>query len=228
MQKNKKLVIIGSGETAELAYEYFEYDSCYQVEAFAVDAKYVNASTPCGLPLCCIDELCEKYPCTEYDVFVAIVGKRLNRDRAEVYSRIKNMGYRCASYISSKAFVWHNVSIGENCFILENNVLQPFSKVGNNVYMWSGNHLGHRSIVDDNCFLASHIVISGYCEIQKNSFLGVNVSVADHTIVAHDNYIAMGSVVNKNTKPDRIYAGNPAKYLGISATEYCGVYLDEK
>lgn len=40
MKKEKKLVIVGSGEFAEIAYEYFTYDSEYEVVGFAVEKEF--------------------------------------------------------------------------------------------------------------------------------------------------------------------------------------------
>ncbi len=37
MGKTRKLIIVGAGEFAEIAYEYFSYDSEYDVVAFAVE-----------------------------------------------------------------------------------------------------------------------------------------------------------------------------------------------
>ena len=36
MKKNKKLILVGAGELAEIAYEYFTHDSEYEVVAFSV------------------------------------------------------------------------------------------------------------------------------------------------------------------------------------------------
>ena len=43
--------------------------------------------------------------------------------------------------------------IGENSFIFENNVIQPFVRVGNNCILWSGNHVGHRTVLRDHVFV---------------------------------------------------------------------------
>lgn len=133
--KNKKLVIIGLGETAALAYEYFTYDSDYKVVAFAANRQYINQSFYYDLPIIDLENIKEIYPPNQYQAFVAISSGHLNRDRMQVYYHMKTLGYTLASYVSSKAFVWHNVEIGDNCFILENNVLQPFVKIGNNVIL---------------------------------------------------------------------------------------------
>lgn len=221
--KNKKLVIIGTGETAHLAYEYFTFDSDYKVVAFSVNKNYIKEKTFLNLPVVEFENVEKFYPPSEYFVFVALASGKLNRDRMKMYNLTKEKGYKFASYVSSKAFVWHNVEIGENCFILEDNTLQPFTKVGNNVVMWSGNHLGHRSEIKDNCFITSHVVICGCSIIEENCFLGVNSTIADYVTIKKDNFIAMGAVVNKKTKENSVYIGNPAKRAEISALEYCGV-----
>lgn len=221
--KTKKIIIIGAGETANLAYEYFTYDSEYEVVAFAVNKEYIKEKTFRDLPVVEFETVENLYSPDEYGAFVAMAGEKLNRNRTKMYNATKQKSYELVSYISSRAFVWHNVEIGENCFILEDNTLQPFTKVGNNVIMWSGNHLGHQSVIKDNCFISSHCVICGCSEIGENSYLGVNCSIADYVKIAKDNFIAMGAVVNKKTKENCIYIGNPAKRAEVSAKDYCGV-----
>ncbi|HJE66774.1 MAG TPA: acetyltransferase [Campylobacter avium] len=220
---SKKLVIIGAGETANLAHEYFTYDSDYEVVAFAVHSSYKKENEFKNLPLVEFEKISALYPKDEFFVFVALASEKLNYNRTKVYKEVKDLGYKCASYVSSKAFVWHNVKIGENCFILENNTLQPFVNIGDNVTLWSGNHIGHQSKIKDNVFISSHVVISGFCEVGENTFMGVNSCVADSVTIAKDNFIALGSVINKNTEENKIYRGNPAEASKISAKKFCKV-----
>lgn len=209
--KKHQVVIVGLGESAILAYEYFTHDSEYEVIAFSADDEFCSEDHFLNLPVIKLSQLTETYSSTNYFVFVAVSSTRLNRVREALYLKVKSLGYRCASYVSSRAFVWHNVNIGENCFILEDNTLQPFTEVGNNVVMWSGNHLGHRSVVHDHCFIASHVVISGFCEIGSYCFIGVNAAIADYVKVARDSFIGMGAIVSKSTLEDSVYTNEPAK-----------------
>lgn len=205
MKKTKNLVIVGAGETALLAHEYFSHDSEFNVISFAVEQEHIINETINGLPLIDIKQLKEKYPIDTTYLFIAISSGKLNRQRAYMYEKLKGLGYQFASYISSKAFIWPNVSIGENCFILEDNTIQPFVTIGNNVTLWSGNHLGHRTIIRDNCFISSHCVISGFCEIGENCFLGVNCTIEDEIKVAEDNFIGAGALIQKNTVSQSLY-----------------------
>jgi sugar O-acyltransferase (sialic acid O-acetyltransferase NeuD family) len=206
----KPLVIIGAGEFAQIACEYFEHDSGREVIAFSVEQDFIAQPLLAGHPVLAYESLEVRHPPTEVELFVAIPASQLNRLRTRLYQDAKRHGYRFATYVSSHAFVWRNAELGENSFIFEGNVIQPFVRIGNNCILWSGNHVGHRSVVHDNVFVASHAVISGYCEIGAGSFVGVNSTFNDHVRVAPDNVIGAGALVTRDTEPGRVYVGSPA------------------
>jgi sugar O-acyltransferase (sialic acid O-acetyltransferase NeuD family) len=153
------------------------------------------------------------YPPDQHKIYVAIVYTQLNRLRTRLLNESKAKGYMPASYISSRAFVWRNCQIGEHCFIFEDNTVQPFVKIGSNVVLWSGNHIGHHSTIKDNVFISSHVVVSGLCEVGENCFMGVNSCMGDRVRVAADCIIGAGTVIVKDTEPRKIYIGNPGKPL---------------
>ncbi|MBR1942920.1 acetyltransferase [bacterium] len=217
-----KIIIAGIGETANLAYEYFTYDSDYEVVAFCVNKEYLKEKEFCSLPVVELENLKDVYSPQDYKAFVAISSTKLNRARTKVYNEVKKQGFECVNYISSKADVWHNAKLGENCCIMSGCTVQPFASIGNNVTLWYNSNIGHRSVVKDNCFIAT-ADIAGFTTIEENCFIGARSVIADYTTVAKDNYIAMGSIVNKRTKENSIYKGNPAKRHEISAKEYCQV-----
>ena len=51
MNKTRRLVLIGAGELALIANEYFSHDSDYEVVAFCVDREYLNEPELEGLPV---------------------------------------------------------------------------------------------------------------------------------------------------------------------------------
>jgi len=220
MIKNKRLVIIGDSAFAEVAYEYFTHDSEYEVVGFAVEAPYLRKMELFGLPIVSLEDLPKNFGSEEVEFYAALVYTQLNRLRTRLYATVKSMGYRPASYISSRAFVWKNAEIGEHCFIFEDNTVQPFVKIGNNVVLWSGNHIGHHSTIHDNCFISSHVVISGFCEIGENSFLGVNATLANNLFLAKDNWIAPGVVLSKGTEPGALYKALTPELAGVSAPRF--------
>lgn len=187
--KTKHLIIVGDSAFAEIAHEYFDADSDYEVVGFSVERDFLKRKEFRGLPVVAFEDLESHFDPINHHVYVATVYTQLNRLRSRLASAAKEKGYQLASYISSHSFVWRNVELGEHCFIFEDNTVQPFVKIGNNVILWSGNHIGHHSVVRDNCFISSHVVISGFCDIGESTFLGVNATLANNITIGKDNWI---------------------------------------
>src|SRR5262245_48485273 len=183
MHKERKLILVGDGAFAEVAYEYFTADTPYEVVAFAVEQAYLKRDRLFGLPVVPFEALERHYPPAGHHFFAALVYTQLNRLRARLYREAKAKGYTPASYVSPRAFVWPNVRLGEHCFIFEGNVVQPFVTIGDDVVLWSGNHIGHHSRIGDHCFISSHVVVSGFCDVGPHCFFGVNSTLGDNVTV---------------------------------------------
>jgi sugar O-acyltransferase (sialic acid O-acetyltransferase NeuD family) len=217
MEKKKKLIIVGDSSFAEVAFQYFKYDSEFEVCCFSVEKAFLQRDNMFGLPVIPLEDITQLYCSEEYYFYVATVYTQLNRLRTRLFNQMKALGYKPASYVSSNAFVWQNVSLGEHVFVFENNVIQPFVTIGDNVVLWSGNHIGHHSRIENNCFIASHVVISGHCSIGENTFMGVNATIADQVTVAKDNLIGAGALILKNTVVNAVYKGNVANTHPVSS-----------
>lgn len=206
----RNIVILGTGNISAVAYEFIKHDSPYEVVAFSVERNHAKETHHSGLPLVSFEEVEALYPPDEFGIFVAIGYGKLNGIRKRLCEEARAKGYDLVSYVSSQAFVWHDVEIGDNAFILENNVIQPFCKIGNGVTLWSGNHVGHGTHIGDYCYLASHVVVSGFVEIGKSCFVGVNATLADGVKVGKNCLIGAGATVLRNT--------GEAKVLGARNT----------
>ncbi|WP_346295504.1 acetyltransferase [Rhodopseudomonas sp. P1] len=220
MDKTKKLVIVGDSAFAEIAREYFEVDTEYEVVGFSVERDYLKKPDLHGLPVVAFEDLETVFDPSAHEVYVATVYTQLNRLRARLANAAKAKGYRLASYISPRAFVWRNVQLGEHCFVFEDNTVQPFVKIGDNVVLWSGNHIGHHSTIGNNCFVSSHVVISGFCEIGENSFLGVNASVANNITIGKDNWVGPNVPIMKDTDAGALFRAEQPEPAKISAPRF--------
>lgn len=215
----KGLVIFGSGDIAQLAHYYFSTDSNYEVVAFTVDAAYLAETDFCGLPVVPFEEVARKYSPEEFEFFVALSYSKLNAVRKEKYLAAKALGYRLASFVSSRATVLNDRCIGENCFIFEDNTIQPFVTIGNNVTLWSGNHIGHHSTIKDHCFIASHIVVSGGVEIGEQCFIGVNATLRDHIKIGEKCVIGAGALLLADAEAEGVYIGTATERAKVPSTK---------
>ncbi|WP_392891451.1 acetyltransferase [Pseudomonas migulae] len=203
----KKLVIFGGGQIAQLAHFYFSTDSSYDVVAFTVDPEFLTESTLFGLPVVSFDDVADLYPASEHEMFVALSYSKQNSNRAEKFAAAKALGYMLATYISTKATYLSSVPPGQNCFILEDNTIQPFVTIGDNVTIWSGNHIGHHSVISNHCFIASHVVISGGVNVGEYCFIGVNATLRDHITIGERCVLGAGTLILANAEAGGVYIG---------------------
>jgi sugar O-acyltransferase (sialic acid O-acetyltransferase NeuD family) len=213
-----QVIIFGIKDLAELAHFYLTSDSKHVVVAFSVNKEYLPEICEFkGLPVIAFEDIEKKFPTTEFSFFAPLTHKGMNKEREKIYFEIKKKGYNLISYISSKATIFENLTVGENCFILEDNTIQPFVAIGSDTVLWSGNHIGHHSRIGDHVFITSHVVISGNCLIEPYCFIGVNTALRENTTLGEGTFAAMGTTITMDTEPYSVYSGNPAKKIDMSS-----------
>ena len=219
----RPLVIFGYGDIAQLAHFYFNTESNHEVVAFTLDKNYIKESEFCGLPIVPFEDVDKQYPPESYDFFISLGYSRLNAVRKEKYIAAKKKGYKLASFISPRATVLNEGRIGENCFIFEDNTIQPFVTIGNNVTLWSGNHIGHHSVIHDHSFIASQVVISGGVEIGEQCFVGVNATLRDQIKIGDRCVVGAGALMLADAAPEGVYMGTATERSKVPSTRLRGI-----
>jgi sugar O-acyltransferase (sialic acid O-acetyltransferase NeuD family) len=201
-----KVVIFGAGDIARLAEFYLSTDSEHEVVAFTVDAGHLTGETFLDRPLIPFDRVASVYPPSSHRMFVALSYAKMNQVREAKYRDARAAGYDLVSYVSSRCSFLTRHPIGDNCFILEDNTVQPFVRIGSNVTLWSGNHIGHDSTIGDHSFVSSHVVVSGHVTVGVNCFLGVNATIGNSVTIADFTLVGAGALIMKDTTPRAVFA----------------------
>lgn len=209
IKKNKKAILFGTSGQAEVMDYLLTNDSEYEIVAFTSTSDFIKTETIYGRPLVAFEDIEKMYPTEQYEMHIAIGYNTENTIRRKFYDAAKQKGYKLLTYISSKCTNYAK-SVGDNCFIFEDNTIQPFVEIGNNCILWSGNHIGHHSKIFDNVFISSHVVISGHCKIGENSFLGVNSTLRDGINLAPFTTLGAGCLIVKDTEQSKTYIGTKA------------------
>jgi sugar O-acyltransferase (sialic acid O-acetyltransferase NeuD family) len=206
----KKVIIFGNGQIAEVAATYIQEDQNVEIEAFTVEKQFINKKNFLNYPLIPFEELINIYNPENYYLFAPISYKEMNSHRERIYKKGKSLGYKFYSFVH-KNCINYALNIGENCFILENNVIQPFSYIGNNCIIWSGNHIGHHTTIASHTFISSHVVISGSVKIGESSFLGVNSTIIDNIKIGEFSLVGAGTLITRDLPPKSVVIGKSSK-----------------
>ncbi len=137
-------------------------------------------------------------------MFVPLGFQRMNALRAEKYLDAKAKGYRFVSYVSSHLYALEDLAVGENCFILDSQIVNLDVKIGNNVTIWSGNHLGDRTVVGDHVWISSHVSVAGDVTIGDSCFLGVSSCVSNGVTLGARTFVGANVLIAQSTQPERV------------------------
>ncbi len=100
---------------------------------------------------------------------------------------------------------WGEITIGENCFVLENTVIQPFTHIGNDVVIGPNATIGHDVVIGDHCFIAPGTVITGHVTIGPYCFIGASAIIRNSVTIAPECTIGAGALIMKDTKQQEVY-----------------------
>ncbi len=132
--------------------------------------------------------------------------RQLNEFRRDRHLEGKARGYKFASFIHPASHIY-TTEIGENCFILEANVIQPFVRIGAGVMIWSGNHIGHHCQIGDYCFLSSHVGLGSGVKLGERCFLGGKVGIETSVAIGDACFLGGGAIVKKNLPAESVVPG---------------------
>ena len=219
--KEKKLIIYGIGRFAEYVKYVFEQDSEYKVEAFCIEKALFDSITwKSELPLISLENFLQENSVGDQSVFVA-VGNNVIRKR--IYEEFKSHNYRMANYVSSKSAHWENLKLGENIFIDEGCVLQPFIEISDNSILFTS-QIGHHTQIGKHS-LISGAKTGGNVKIGENCYVGLNASIKQNISVADNSIVGMGCIIEKDTAINEVYTHKGTIKRNIDATQISSRFL---
>ncbi len=203
---NKPLIIIGTGDYAEIAHAMISRDFDLDIVAFCAESAFITSTEFCGLPVVAFEEIEQHYPTENYQMIACIGPNKVNTVRERLFNEAKTKGYSFFTYISPRSSVWDTTQIGEGSFVFDQCTVEAFAKIGTNTVLWSGASVAHHSTIGSHCFLAPNCAISGRITIENNCFIGINATIRDNITLAEKCIIGGGAIIKKNTEPGGVYS----------------------
>jgi sugar O-acyltransferase (sialic acid O-acetyltransferase NeuD family) len=207
MSENK-IIIFGTGEFAQEIFLYLEKFSKFKVVAFTIHKEFIKDKILFEKPIIPFEEIENNYSPNEVSMLICIGFSKMNKKREKIFLEVKNKNYKLENFIHPSNYIWNELEIGENCIILENNVIRPHVKIGNNVIIENNNVISHHCIINDHCYITSQAIIAGHVTIESNCFLGINCTIRNRIKIAKESLIGAGAVILKNTKEKEVYSVN--------------------
>ena len=213
-------MIFGTGRGADTAFRYLSRDSPHEICAFTVDRQFLLQPTFHGRPVIEYESVSARYPPGEYEMFVPLGFQGMNSVRADRYLDAKRKGYRFISYVNSRQYSVEALNIGENCFILDGQSVNLDVTIGDNVTMWSTNHIGDRTVVGSHVWISSHVTLSGDVVVGDYCFLGVNACVSNNVTLAPRTFVGANVLISQDTAEREVYVAPAPRRVAMTSDRF--------
>lgn len=216
----QKIILIGVGNTALDIFYFINDYKLFEVVGFAVDQKYKKIDFYKELPVYCIEELDSYYKKDEISLFIPIQWNYLNKQRKDLYYRLKNKGFNFVSIISPNAVIHSCVTIGDNCWIADYVIIESNVTIGNNVFIKSRATVGHFSVIYDHAFIGISSIIGGKSIVGEQSFIGINSTIFDEVKIGKKCLIGACSIVKRSLSDYTIIKTTQAHLVQSQSDEH--------
>jgi sugar O-acyltransferase (sialic acid O-acetyltransferase NeuD family) len=220
-----KVVLFGTGRGADVAYRFLKRDSEHEVCGFSTDLRYIKRETFHDLPVAAFEDVERRFPPDQYKFLVLLGYQGMNGLRAEKYLAAKSKGYSFASYVNSEFYRAEDLNIGENCFILDNQSISLDVKIGNNVVMWSSNHVGDLSTIGDHSWLAAHVTVAAEVNVQPYCFLGIGATIGNKLTLGQRTFVGANALVVSNTEANSVHVSPASEAIDLDSGAFMRVMM---
>jgi sugar O-acyltransferase (sialic acid O-acetyltransferase NeuD family) len=215
-----KTVVYGNGSVARLLYAYARDN--LQLAGFTVDDACIapDMAELYGLPLIPFSQVERQFPPADHQMIIAVGYIEMNGLREHKYREASELGYSFGRYVDPTVRLHDDVSIGENCIILDHVSIHPGSTVGHSVFISSNVNIGHDCRIGAYSWINSGVAIAGWTEVGERAFLGINASIGDSVRLGRRNYIAANTLVARNTEDDAVYISEPGQKFRLKSLSF--------
>ena len=148
------------------------------------------------------------------DGFIAAVGN--NRIRAELFAEYRDRGLTPVSVIHPSAVIAKSVVIGAGAFVAAGVVANVDARIGENAILNTGCTVDHDCVVGDHALVGPTASLCGDSRIGTGVTFGAGASIIPVKRVGDWTTIGAGAAVVDDVPDHAVYAGVPARHVGIA------------
>lgn len=215
----KKVIVYGNTILSKMLYYDALCHDGFEIACFTVDSCYLSSNEFLDKPQVDFDIVETLYPPESFDMISVVGGYSNMRFREQMYKTAKQKGYALVNYISPKADITPEITLGENNIIFPNSHIGIGGIMGNNNIIRQNVYLGHDFRIGNNNFIGAGSNIGGNCKLFDTIYIGLGATIINNITVAEESLIGAGSVVIKNTEPYSKNVGNPSRVIGYHKEE---------
>lgn len=207
-----KLVIWGASGHAKVIADILKLRDEFQIVGFLDDVNIDHKGKSfLGFPILGGREKLDELVSTGVEYLILGFGEC--HSRLELAGLVRSKGLRFTSAIHPRSIIARDVSIGEGSVIVAGAVVNPGSRLGEQVIINTCASVGHDCTIHIAAHIAPGVRIGGCSTVGLATWIGIGAVINDHVRIGNNCIIGAGSVVLKDLPDNVIAYGVPARII---------------
>ncbi|KAA9148189.1 MULTISPECIES: NeuD/PglB/VioB family sugar acetyltransferase [Microbacterium] len=139
--------------------------------------------------------------------------------RREVVRRLGRSGVaaeRYATYVARSARMGTTSDVGSGSILLDGVVVTADARLGRHVVVMPNCVITHDAVLEDFATLTSGVALAGGVRVGEAAYIGMNAAVRQGLSIGAAATVGMGAAVLSDVPAGEIWAGVPARRLGVT------------
>lgn len=141
------------------------------------------------------------------------IGIGFPKAKRKVFEKIKNNGNDFPSFISNRAWVSNNVSVGKGVILYPGVSINYQTTISDFVIMNMNCAVGHDCTIGKFCALAPGVNLGGFTVLEEAVDMGIGSATKQNIMVGKDAVIGGQAMLVKNVEAGTKVAGVPARVI---------------
>lgn len=193
------LIIIGNGGHAISCIEVIEAENKFKILGLVTE-KHANKNRKIKYTHIGNDKDFAKLLKKSKNAFIAIGFIRDSINRANIFSKLKKIGFHLPVIISPTSYKSNQSTLNEGTILMHNSFVNSQVKIGKNCIINTGSVIEHEAIIGDNVHISTSAVVNGSVEIGSGSFIGSNSVIKEGIKIGNNCIVSAGSFLRRDLK----------------------------
>ncbi len=208
-----KIIIIGAGGHSKVIVDIIQNEQKHEI------AGFIDNNLPIGHKVLDYKVLGKEEEINtlinKHNIFGGIIAIGDNFMRSNIEKKIKQLcnEFRFVNCIHPKSHVAFDVVMGEGNVVMAGATINTSSEIGNHCIFNTNCSIDHDNKIANFASIAPNAVTGGNVEVGEFSAIGIGATVKHNISIGYNCIIGASSLVNKDTKPNSVYFGMPAKFV---------------
>lgn len=206
----KKLVIWGASGHALVVADIVRLGGEYEIVGFLDDVNPERRNTEfCGAPILGGAE--QLSALRRVGVSNIIFGFGNCQARLRLSEVVRRKGFSLITAVHPQAVVAADVKIGEGTVVVAGAVINPATRIGNNVIINTCASIDHECLVEDGAHICPGVHLGGRVTVGRGVWVGIGSTVKEQVHIGEYSVVGAGSLVLDDIPPRVVAYGVPAR-----------------